>query len=207
MATDREDNAGAVALRRVGETDEQMAARTGAHHKLVNHWRKGRRKPTVKIWRPVLRNMYAIPVDAWDQPVSKNVGQGGLLDRVSQSVAPVAQVERAPACTGEVPSSSLGGGSTAPADLARDAAARIHALRRDLDNDPTRTIESRVKAEQACTNMLRQVYELTGEGGRMSEAQMVQTPAFRRVLDAIKGATNACAKCSQAIATTLEGLD
>jgi hypothetical protein len=200
----RKVSQGSLALARVGETDAQMSARTGAHAKLVNNWKRGHRSPSLKIWRPILKKLYGIEPAAWDAPMmSTNPGQGGFLDKVLQDPAPVAQPERAPACIGEVPSSSLGGGS--PTDLAREQVDRILALRRDVDRDPMRTIELRIKAEQACTNMLRQV--MASQGANLSESQLVQMPAFRRALDALKTATQTCASCSLAIANALEDLE
>jgi len=191
-----------------------MSVRTGAVYSLAHNWRRGHRTPGPE-WRAILRNLYGIPEASWDEIVpvralSKKTGQGGLLAKVVNSPAPVAQPERAPACTGDDSSSNLDGGDggqVPPAELAQALTRRIHAIRRDLDNDPTRTLELRIKAEQACTNMLRQIFALTGEDGSVSDEKLVQTPAFRRALGALMSATAACGKCSAAIAGALEALE
>lgn len=182
-------NRGSVALKKCGESPEQIARRTGAKITIVRDWLSGRRKPG-REWRDRLQGLYGLELDAWDFPIEfEPPAAVGLLDAL-QSKAPVAQQERAPDCTGPGPGSSPGGGSTptTAGEQVRELVDQVRRHRALVDADPVVTLDEKAKILGRCAQTLALVYKLTGEASDISEAKILKSPAWGRISAAIEAA-------------------
>lgn len=198
---------GAIALRQCGASATQIAARTGAAYPTVNNWLKGHRKPGPDL-KVMLERFYAISAPWWDEPasVSTNPGQGGLLDKVLQPVAPVAQVE-ARRQADSVQVSNPGGGTV---DLRSEAQALVEQIRKfryEAEHDAIATPTERAKLLGVASSHLVKLFTLTGEVDNIPIGRILASPAWRKIRASLEGALAEHPEALRAVVAALETVD
>jgi hypothetical protein len=194
---------GAVALKNCGKDFPTIAKIIGSSASVVHNWMRGHRTPGDKF-RGVLEEKFGISRAMWDEPAAAAL-PSGLLDKL-QSPAPVAQAERAPDCTGEVPSSSLGGGPIDPRGEAEALVAHVRRYRLEAENNPTLSPTERAKVLETASRSVERLYRLTGEAATIPESRILASPAWGRVKDAIAAALEPHPEALRAVTAALEEL-
>lgn len=188
-------SAGQVALRKSGHTQEQIAAATGASFALVGNWLTGARKPG-PAYRDRLSELYSVRQLSWEESPPK-------APRAPSLVAKAA----APAALARPPLPSAPPVKATPGDVLSEAAiliAQVRDMRDAVAKDPVATNVEKARVLGMCGSTLAQAYKLTGEGLDMPESKLLQTPAFRRVLDTMTLALEPWPDAMRALAAALE---
>lgn len=162
MATKRPRNQGAIALRRTGLTQEQIAARLGMSQPQVQRWMACERVPSTPNRLRIYADFPDIEPSLWDQPAAPP----------KPSPTDARHMQQAPPAT---PISVRDG-----VDMLR---GKLHKLLHRIDDDGTPDEQAKVLKD--ATAALHVLARITGEAADISEAKIVRLPAWRRVRDAL----------------------
>lgn len=200
---------GAIALRQCGANGTQIAARVGAAYPTVNNWLKGHRTPGPEL-RTILSKFYAIETHWWDEPaaasggVSRNSGQGGLLDMVQGEIDAVARPgQPVPIPITLVPEA----GPVDPRSEAEALAAHVRQFRWRVENDSLLTANEKAKTLELASRAVERLYRLTGEAANIPVSRILASPAWAKIKDAITTALAAHPEALRATVSAIEGLE
>ena len=149
---------GAQKLKKAPGTQTEKAAAIGASRPLIAFWEKGERLPGAQ-WREKLEASFGIPRGDWEcEPVTR------LAVQPRPATAPSSRVT-----TAIEPTDIIGG--------CKAQLERIAQMRAELD-DP-RLLVRLEETESQCRHKLA---TYLGEGRVVTEASLIRSPAFARVL-------------------------
>lgn len=157
---------GAVLLAKLGKTQQDIAEAIGVSRPLVAFWLHDQRSPTVEM-RGRMMKRFQIPADAWDQ-------------EAKVKAKPIATPAPAAAST-VAPSPELDPGDVVGGCKAQIARLTVERLASD---DP----KLRARFEELELNARHKLSMYLGEGRVITEAVLLRSPAFQKVVVKILGA-------------------
>ena len=174
---------GAQKLKRAPGTQTEKGAAIGASRPLIAFWEKGERIPNAG-WREKLSAAYGIAPGDWDCEPAPRL-----------TVVPKELPRRAPAAPPLVvePTDIIGG--------CKAQLERIAQMRAELD-DP-RLLVRLEETESQCRHKLA---TYLGEGRVVTEASLLRSPAFARVVARITAALDSHPEALLAVAEALESV-
>lgn len=174
---------GSVLLAKLGKTQADIAEAIGVSRPLVGLWLRADRLPTVEM-RGRLEKRFAIPADAWDQEAPKA--------KAKPTATP------APAATATIaPSPELD-----PSDVVGGCKAQIARLTVERENSEDPKLRARL--EELELNARHKLSLYLGEGRVISEAVILRSPAFGRVMSII---TSTLSNFPDALLAVADALD
>ena len=176
---------GAQKLNRAPGTQAEKGAAIGASRALIKFWEAGQRTPS-QAWREKLLTAYGIAPGDWDCEPAPRL-----------AVVPKEAPKRAAAQSSSPPAPD-------PTDIIGGCKAqleRIAQMRAELD-DP-RLLVRLEETESQCRHKLA---TYLGEGRVVTEASLLRSPAFARVVSRITAALDAHPEALLAVAEALESV-
>ncbi len=177
---------GAQKLKKAPGTQTEKATAIGASRPLIAFWEKGERLPGAQ-WREKLEAALGIPRGDWECEPAPRL-----------TVVPSAPARRAPTAPSSSPT------AIDPTDIIGGCKAqleRIAQMRAELD-DP-RLLVRLEETESQCRHKLA---TYLGEGRVVTEASLLRSPAFARVVARITTALDPYPEALLAVAEALESV-
>ena len=160
-----EHSQGSVALAKLGQPQETIAARLHVSRCLVSMWLSGFRSPG-KGNREQMKAAYSIDPKLWDTPLVK---------------APAPSIP--PPCAN--PPAPAPGLDESVEDKARRLANMIDGIMVEVANDKSAASHEKGRVLRGCTASLQLLGKLTGEMASMSESRILRLPSWRAIEEAL----------------------
>jgi transcriptional regulator with XRE-family HTH domain len=177
---------GAVLLARVGQTQEEVAARLKVSRVAVSHWLNGTTKPTRRK-REIFLAQYGIPLTSWDEPPS-------TVESTVPRPRPVAEPD---ATMAPIPEGVIA--------KARALEQMAHELMQGLRDDPSATPLEKAKVMNSVASTLALLARLTGQFDLGT--RLLRLPMWKRIERALEDGLRGYPDAARSVELQLRALE
>ncbi len=152
-----------------------------------------------KARREIAQELYDIPLAWWDEPLTTSTppppaaGLLAALGRPREPPPPEAAVE-------------VEGQALDRDEEIRALLRTVRDFRKIVEKDPVATMKEKARYIQVAVQAALALGRLTGAASEMPVSKLLNTPAFRRVVEVLATSLEAHPAAARAVATALEGL-